>query len=228
MIDISAGELTERYQSLRRLLFGLGLLGAIGIPYGAWCAEHANETRNPVSLVRTTTETLFTAIDKDRQAFDQDPARLEMLVEEIVIPHVDMARISRWILGKQWRRASPSQRQRFMDEFRVLLVRSYATAVSQGTSLAITYLPETIREGGADAKVPTRIGAESEQPIDITYRLHKSDEGWKLYDVVVAGVSLVTTYRNTFAAAIKQGGMDKLIIHMTAKNTASAPAQSES
>jgi phospholipid transport system substrate-binding protein len=226
MIDISAAELTERWQSLRQLLFGLALLAAMGIPYGAWCADHANESPGPVSLVKTTAETLFTAIDEDRQAIEQDPARLEMLVDEIVMPQVDLARISRWILGKQWRRASPSQRQRFMDEFRKLLVRSYATAVSQGTSLAITYLPETIREGGADAKVPTRIGAESEQPIDITYRLHKGDEGWKLSDVVVAGVSLVATYRSTFAAVIKQGGMDRLIAHLTAKN--SAAAQSES
>ena len=93
MIGISAAELTERWRFLWRLLFGLSLLAPLGMPYGAWCADHANEARDPVSVVRTTTETLFTAIDEDRQAIDQNPARVQMLVDEIVMPQVDLDRI---------------------------------------------------------------------------------------------------------------------------------------
>jgi phospholipid transport system substrate-binding protein len=196
----------------------------MGIPFDAWCADHTPGTSSADGLVRTTTEALFRAIDENREAIDQDPARVHVLVDETVMPYVDLPKISRWILGKQWRRASPSQRQRFMGEFRILLVRSYATAVSQNTDVAITYRPVRLKKGGEEATVSTRIHTRSEQPLDIIYRLHKSQKGWKLFDVVVAGVSLVATYRSTFAAEIKRVGIDGLIDQLASKN--SAPAQS--
>ena len=213
----------------RRLALTFALLAPLGTPLDAWSADHTLATDTPDRLVRATTEALFTAIDDNRVAIDEDPARVYALVENIVMPHVDLPRISRWVLGKEWRRATPPQRERFMGEFRVLLVRSYATAVSQNTDVAITYLPVRLKRGGEDATVSTRIRTRSEQPLDITYRLYQAEAGWRLYDVVVAGVSLVATYRSTFRAEIKRVGIDGLIEQLAAKNSvpvASAPKAS--
>ena len=96
----------------RRLALGLALLAPMGMPFDGWCADQATAASNPGNLVRTTTAALFTALDENREAIDQDPARVNALVDEKVMPHVDLAKISRWILAKQWRRASPTPPRR--------------------------------------------------------------------------------------------------------------------
>lgn len=224
--DISV-DLAYGVQSARRFALGLVLLVliALALPFNAWGTDRTPAKSSPDEVVRTTTEALFEALGENRQAIEDDPNRALVLVDETVMPHVDLPKISRWILGREWRRATPSQRERFMEEFRVLLVRSYATAVSQNTDVAITYLPVRLKKGGKDATVQTRILVQNGQPLDITYRLHENDHGWKLYDVVVAGVSLVANYRSTFAAQIRQVGIDGLINQLATNN--SLPAQSK-
>jgi phospholipid transport system substrate-binding protein len=174
----------------------------------------------PDELVRETSQRMFATLEAERDRVESDPAVLYGLVEEIVVPHFDFERMGRWVLGKYWRRASREQRQRFVAEFRTLLVRSYATALLEYPDHRITYLPARIDEQRNAASVRLRIdrkgGAGHTHYID--YRMYRGGAGWKVFDVAVDGVSLITNFRQSFGQEIQQRGLDGLIEHLSRKN----------
>jgi phospholipid transport system substrate-binding protein len=205
----------------------MALAGALCL-IGTWTAssaatvEQAGITDEPTRLVKETTEKLFAAI-VDRGLTPGHADGMAALIEEIVSPHVDYDRISRWVLGPHWRDASPEQQARFTEEFHKLLTRMYANVILEHTNSSIEYVRQTSGTGDPnEASVLTELKSGGEPPLGITYRLHHDDSSWKLFDISVEGTSLVSTHRAAFSAEIDKSGIDGLIDALAAKNAAGA------
>ena len=171
-----------------------------------------------LTLVRTTTVKLFDAVKAYQGNLNENPADARQLVDEYITPHVDLEGFSKLVLGKHWREATPEQRRQFLDQFHGLILRTYATAVTSYTGIEIEYLPmrEETRENFATVR--TVIPGSSGEGVKVSYRLHCRNNVWKLFDVSIAGVSMVTTYRTAFSAEVKKSGLDGLIKVLEAKN----------
>jgi phospholipid transport system substrate-binding protein len=180
-------------------------------------AVHAASDVSPQELVRDTSSRMLAALGAEREAIAKHPGRLYELVSTIVLPYFDFERMSMWVLGKNWRKATPDQRARFVEQFRVLLVRTYGTALSDYADEKIIYLPYVA--GDRDDRTTVRTEIEhAGSSIPISYSMYKGSDGWKVYDVVISGVSLVTNYRSTFGTIIRDKGMDSLIQQLTERN----------
>lgn len=175
----------------------------------------------PDVLVRKTSEEVLDIIRSDKEIRAGNAARIAQLIEDKVAPHFDFNRMTRLAVGRAWRDASPEQRKALSSEFRTLLVRSYAAAFTAYTGIAIEYRPHRMNPGDSETIIQTLImlpgGA---QPITVDYDMEKTPDGWKVYDVRVAGASLIINYRNLFAQEIQNGGLDGLLKSLVEKNRA--------
>ena len=173
----------------------------------------------PDALAKKVTEEVIAAIktDKDIRAGNSD--KVLDLVEAKVLPHFNFTRMTRLATGAPWRQATASQQQSLVSEFRALLVHTYTSAFTQYRDQVIVYRPLKLQPGDAEVLVRSQIkqsgGAD---PIDVNYSMEKTDQGWKVYDVTIAGVSLVQNYRSTFNTEIQKSGIDGLIASLTNKN----------
>ena len=175
--------------------------------------------QSPEDMVKQTADQMLSKLREERQVIDQHPGRIYDLVNQIVLPHFDFEKMSSWVLGKYWRTATPDQRKRFVDEFRNLLVRTYAKSLSSYRDNKISYLPMRSSPQDTDVKVRTEVDQPGGFPIPIDYSLYLKGDEWKVYDVTIDGVSLVTNYRTTFANQIRQNGLDKLIATLADRNS---------
>jgi phospholipid transport system substrate-binding protein len=174
----------------------------------------------PDALVKRTADEVLTIVksDKDIQAGDQD--KLFALAEEKILPNFNFEKVSRLVLGKNWTKATPDQKTAFQAEFKTLLLRTYATALSKYKNQTIEYKPLRIADTDTNANVKTLILQPGGQPIAVDYSLEKQGDTWKVYDIVIEAVSLVTNYRSQFAQEIRQNGLDSLIKKLADKNKA--------
>ena len=163
-------------------------------------------------------------LQQQRLLIQQDPAAAYHLANEIIIPHVDFERTSRWVLGKHWRNASVQQRQQFTQEFSSMLTHTYVTAMVQyvDTILAngenVEFPPLDLKPEAKEATVMMLIRMP-EGRVPVSFDLHRTGSIWKIYDVSIDGISLATTYRGSFANQIRRRGLDDLITAMHKKNT---------
>jgi phospholipid transport system substrate-binding protein len=180
----------------------------------------AAETPGPLELVKQTSAEMIDAIKENRAAIDKNQNRLFELVEKIVLPHFDFERMSKLVLGKYWRRATDEQQREFTNEFRFLLVRTYATAMLEYTDQKINYLPLRAGSDPSQVEVDTEVDQDSGFPIPIDYKMYKNDQGqWKVYEVTIDGVGLVINYRSSFSTEIRgKGGMAGLIDKLKQRN----------
>lgn len=169
-------------------------------------------------FIAATSTQMLSAVDHERDAIRKDPLRAYAIVSDILGRRVDIERVSRLVLGKYWRIATRAQRERFKSAFLKMLIRTYVTGISQQVAVIfdggrpeITYLSSTISKDGTEVTVRTRLSSAGAPPLRVDYRLQRFGETWQLYDIVVEGVSLVLTYRNSYAAQIKRTGIDGLI-----------------
>ncbi len=190
------------------LLLGLALNSAVAV---------AGDL-DPESLVRQTSDRMLVVLKEQHDLIQAEPERLYGLVDDIVLPHFDFERMARWVLGKHWKRASPDQQQRFVNEFRTLLVRTYGTALLEYRDQQIKFLPLRMAEGSEDVTVRTEVVKPGGVPIPISYSMFHRADGWKVYDVAIDGISLVSNYRSSFSTEIKDQGMDKLIQRLVERN----------
>ncbi|MBX9676460.1 MAG: ABC transporter substrate-binding protein [Methylotenera sp.] len=174
----------------------------------------------PDVLVKRIAEEVITIVknDKDIQAGNKE--KVFALAEEKILPNFNFDRISRLVLGKNWTKASAEQKTAFQTEFRTLLLHTYATALSKYKDQTIDYKPLRLEDGATTATVKTTILPPGGQPIAVDYSLEKQTDSWKMYDIVIEGVSLVTNYRSQFAQEIRQNGLDSLIKKLADKNNA--------
>ncbi|MCP4044285.1 MAG: ABC transporter substrate-binding protein [Gammaproteobacteria bacterium] len=169
-------------------------------------------------LVVETTDRVLTALRSEREVIQEKPERLFALVNEIILPHFDFPRMSRWVLGKHWKRATKEQRTRFVDEFRTLLINTYATALVQFSEQEVKYLPMRTKPGAKTVVVRTEVKQPGATSIPVNYRMYQKDGAWKVVDVTIDGVSLVKNYRTTYSSAIRRSGLDDLISKLAERN----------
>jgi phospholipid transport system substrate-binding protein len=181
-------------------------------------AAAAAQKVTPDVLVRDLSNDVLDSIRKDKSLQSGDPARLNQLVDEKILPHVDFEKMTRLAVGRGWRQASAEQRQALTREFRTLLVRTYSGAVSQVSDHKVQLRPFRAAANETDVVVRTNAVPSRGDPLQLDYRLEKTDAGWKIYDVNVLGVWLVENYRNTFASEVNQGGIDGLIKSLVERN----------
>jgi phospholipid transport system substrate-binding protein len=173
----------------------------------------------PDVLVKSITEEVVAILKKDKDIQAGDTKKVAALIEAKVVPHFNFIRMTRIAMARNWRLASPEQQKILADEFKTLLVRTYSTAISNYRDQQIDYKP--LRAKPEDTEVTVRSDVKpsgSSQPVSIDYEMEKTPNGWKVYDVKVGGVSLVTTYRDTFASEVRENGVDGLIKSLTTKN----------
>lgn len=185
---------------------------------------HADEA-SPDVLVRNTSEEVLSIIRNDKDLRAGNVTKITRLIEEKVAPHFDFERMTRLAVGRSWREASGEQKATLVREFRTLLVRSYSAAFTAYTGIAVEYRPFKMKAGDTDATVQTwiKLPDGAAQPIGVDYDMNSTPEGWKVYDVRVAGASLIINYRNVFAQEIQSGGIDGLIKSLVEKNAAKTP-----
>jgi phospholipid transport system substrate-binding protein len=157
----------------------------------------------------------FDAADKTIQSGDAQ--KVLALVDAKIMPHVDSQRMTSTTIGRFWRDASPEQQQRLQEQFKLLVVRTYAGALAQVKDQTVRLKPLRAAAGESEVVVKTEVRGSGD-PIELDYRLEKTADGWKIYDVNVLGVWLAENYRNTFAQEIGAGGIDGLIAKLTEKN----------
>jgi phospholipid transport system substrate-binding protein len=176
--------------------------------------------KGPVEVLQGMSDHVLEIIREDPSVLD-DKARLRAIAEEVVIPNVDFIALSQSVLGITWRKATPRQREVFEQEFRTLLINSYLASISradyQGQS--IRYLPLRNPPTGDRAEVEAEIDQPNGPLIHVQFRMYRRDDaGWKVYDVVVEGVSLVITQRSSFSSIIRDKGLDGLIAMLEERN----------
>ncbi len=176
----------------------------------------------PDELVRKNTTEILAAIksDKDLQAGDQK--KIEKLAEEKVIPYFNFAHMTQLAVGRNWRDASDTQKTALTEQFRSLLVRTYSTSLTQYRNQTIDVKALKVSPAETEVVVKTLIVQPGGQPIPIDYSMEKTPGGWKVYDVLIDGVSLVTNYRSSFNTEIKEKGIDALIKSLNDRNSKNA------
>ena len=179
-------------------------------------AVHAQEA--PDQLVQQVTEEVLDIVRKDKDIQNGNTNRVIELVDKKVLPHFNFPHMTALALGKDWKKATPQQQQQLAGEFKTLLVRTYANALAGYKNQKIVFKPFKMNPGDTDVLVRTDVLQPGSKPVQIDYSLEKLDSGWKVYDVNVAGISLVTNYRDQFGQEIRNNGIDGLIAAVSAKN----------
>ena len=180
----------------------------------------------PDVLARTTTQDVIAVLKQDKDIQGGNLAKVYQLVEARILPNFDFNRMTQLAVGKHWPRATAQQKQALVTEFRNLLVRTYATSLTAFSNQTIDFKPLVMKPDDDDVTVRSEIRQPGGQPLPIDYSMYKTAFGWKVYDVSIDGVSLVTNYRASFASAVRQGGIDGLIKTLAAQS-AKAAAQSK-
>lgn len=172
----------------------------------------------PDQLVKRAADEVLAVIksDKDMQSGNID--KVVAIAEEKVLPHFDFERMTRLAVGRNWQAATDAQKQALTKEFRTLLVRTYSTSLSQYRNQTIEVKPAKLAAGDTETVVRTQILQQGGPPIPIDYGMAKGDKGWKVFDVTIDGVSLVTTYRGSFNDQVQKAGLDGLVKTLQDRN----------
>jgi len=172
----------------------------------------------PDVLVKQVTEEVLDIIRKDKDIQNGSAKKVIELVDAKVIPHFNFKHMTALAVGKDWRKASPQQQEQLAVEFKTLLVRTYSNALTGYKNQKVVYKPFKMNAGDVDVLVRTEVQQPGNKPVQLDYSLEKLDAGWKVYDVSVAGISLVTNYREQFGQEVRNGGIDGLIKAIATKN----------
>jgi phospholipid transport system substrate-binding protein len=184
---------------------------------------HAQEA--PDVLVKRVAEDALSSIRADKELQAGNPVKVKQLIETKLVPHFDTARMTALAVGRNWRGATPEQQKRLTEEFQTLLIRTYSNALTNYRDNTMTYKPLRMNPGDTEAVVRTEVTRPGQAPVPIDYSMEKTPDGWKAYDIVVAGVSLVTNYRDEFNDIVRSSGIDGLIKTLADKNSRGAPAK---
>jgi len=172
----------------------------------------------PDALVKRVSQEALQIIKTDPNVQAGDQARIRDLIETKLTPHFDIDRMTALAAGRAYRSATPEQKKRLGEEFKTLLIRTYSSALRQYRDQTIDYKPLRADPAATDVVVRTEVIRPGQPPVQIDYSMGKTPDGWKAYDVVVGGVSLVTNYRDEFTQQVQSGGVDGLIKSLAAKN----------
>ena len=206
---------------MNRLMRGLSV---VAVALGSAVAL-AQAGKAPDALIKEVSTDVIESVKADKSIQTGDVQKVILLVDAKVMPHVNFQRMTASAVGRYWRQATPVQQKGLQDEFKVLLVRTYSGALAQVKDQEVQLKP--MRGGADDAEVVVRTEVRGKgDPIQLDYRLEKTPDGWKIYDVNVLGVWLVENYRNSFAQEISAGGIDGLIAKLAERNKAAKAGKS--
>lgn len=183
------------------------------------------QVQSPDVLIRAVSDEVLALIRADKELAAGNQKRILEVVEAKVLPHFSFASMTRLAMGRNWREANAEQRQRLTNEFRTLLVRTYTTALTQYRNQTVEFKPVRMAAGDSDVVVQTVIKKPEGAPVAIDYGMEKTDNGWKVYNVKIEGISLIENYRNTFNSEIQKHGVEGLIKSLVDKNRSNARAQ---
>ena len=174
----------------------------------------------PDQLVKTVTLEVVDLIAKDKEIRSGNRAKLVQLIDAKVLPHFNFHAMTALALGQSWNKANPEQKKRLTEEFRTLLVRTYASALAAFSEQKFDFRPLRAKPSDTDVTVQVRVLQPGAQPVPIDYSMEKTAAGWKVYDVMVGGVSLVANYRTEFNNVVRESGIDGLVKNLSTKNGA--------
>ncbi len=186
-----------------------GTAGAQGVPAAAM--------PGPQELVEVSAKRMLTELDANRAMYVKDPAKLDKLVGDVLLPNFDSEYAARLVLGQAWRTATAEQRKRFVDAFYHSLLRNYGNALVSFTADRFIVLPYKGDPGDNSATVRTEVKRSNGEKVPVNFTLHKTDSGWKAWDVVIEGISYVKSFRTDFASEIQQRGLDEVITRLEAE-----------
>jgi len=172
----------------------------------------------PDVLVKNVTNEVLEIVRKDKDIQAGNQKRTQELIDTKILPNFNFNRMTALAVGRDWRQATPDQQKSLVAEFRTLLVRTYSNALTAYKDQTVEFKPFRMQAGETDVLVRSQVVQPGGKPISIDYNLEKTGESWKVYDVIVGGVSLVTNYRGTFASEVRNGGVDGLIKTLQTKN----------
>jgi len=198
---------------MARILMIMAALFALVTP-----AARANTDLAPDALARSVTDEVLSIVRADKELQAGNPQKVAQLVEAKVLPHFNFTRMTQLAVGRHWRQATPEQQKTLIEEFKTLLVRTYATAFTQYRNQTVDYRPLRMGPGDTDVVVKSLIKQPTGQPIAVDYSMERVSGAWKVYDVKIEGISLVDNYRNTFSGEVQRGGIDGLIRTLSNKN----------
>ena len=179
----------------------------------------------PDAMVKKITNEVIEIVKQDRDIQAGNQRKINELVDAKVLPHFDFRRMTALALGRNWPKANAEQQKVLTSEFRTLLVRTYSSALATYRNQVIEFKPLRAAAGETDVMVKTQVKQSGTEPVSIDYAMEKTPAGWKVYDVVVGGVSLVTNYRENFNGEIRDGGIDGLVKSLASKNRSLDPGQ---
>lgn len=192
----------------------VGLLCAMGIAQA--------EVVAPDALIKTTVQEVLTVVKQDKEIQAGNQKKILELVDAKVLPHFDFTRMTQLAVGKSWRQATPEQRQALVTEFRNMLVRTYTKAFTVYRDQTVEVKPFKMAADATEATVKTSINKAGVQPVLVDYEMEKTPDSWKVYDVSIEGVSMVSSYRGTFTSEIQEKGIDGLIKTLSDRNASAA------
>jgi phospholipid transport system substrate-binding protein len=195
------------------------ILGVLVFVAAAGTARAQDMTPPDVLVKRVTLETVD-LIAKDKEIRGGNRAKLIGLINDKVIPHFNFVSMAALAMGQSWNKATPEQKKRVTEEFKTLLVRTYASALAAYSDQKFDFRPLRAKPTDTDVMVNVRVLQQGAQPVPIDYSMEKTAGGWKVYDVMVGGVSLVANYRTEFNNLVRESGVDGLIKNLSAKNRA--------
>lgn len=190
----------------------------IALIFATLVAATAQAQETPDVLIKQVTEDVLEIVRNDKDIQSGNTQKAIDLVDKKVLPHFDFLHMTALALGKDWRKATPQQQQQLTAEFKTLLVRTYSNALTGYKNQKVVYKPFKMNAGETDVLVRTEVLQPGSKAVQLDYSLEKKESGWKVYDVTVAGISLVTNYRDQFAQEVRNGGVDGLIATVAAKN----------
>jgi phospholipid transport system substrate-binding protein len=183
----------------------------------------ASASERPEALIERLAGDLIAAVQNDPDLRNGNIAKVNQLVDQKLMPHVNFTRMTASAVGRFWRQATPDQRQRLQQEFKILLIRTYAGALSQLTTQTLTMRPSRYRPEDKEVTIRSELRGRGD-PIQLDYRMESTPNGWKVYDINVMGIWLVETYRTQFAQEITANGIDGLIATLAQRNASNAAA----
>ena len=173
---------------------------------------------SPTEMLKRTSDEVMDVLNKQRSLLEAEPDRLFDIIEKYIIPNLDDVTMAKLALGKNWRIASNDQKIDFVDQFRELLVLTYGKSLREFDDQKINFFPVTVDEKTTKVTVKSEVIQSGGPVIPVSYKMRVKDNAWKVYDISIDGVSLVTSYRGTFAQEIRKGGMEGLLLMLHDRN----------
>jgi len=200
------------------MVFGKSIARFFVVIGFAAAASAAFAQEGPDAMVKRVSQEVLQIINSDPKVQAGDQQRIREVVETKLLPNFDFERLTALAMGRNWRQATPEQQKQLVEQFRQLLVRTYSGALTQYRNQTMEYKPLRADAAATEVTMRTEVVRQGQAPVPIDYSMAKGPSGWKVYDVIVGGVSLVTNYRDEFNEQIRNGGVDNLIKTLTAKN----------